>query len=62
LDDVVAVHQQTVNLLDRLSGQELAVTGEHPFWRLETSIEQVIRGIYRHDRLHMEDMRQALGR
>jgi hypothetical protein len=29
-------------------------------WGPETSIERVIRGIYRHDRLHLDDVRQAI--
>jgi uncharacterized protein (TIGR03083 family) len=62
LEDLASAHQQTLNLLDSLSEEELALRGEHPFWGQETSIEQVIRGIYLHDRLHLDDMRQAVGR
>ena len=62
LDDLTAARQETLNLLASLSEEELAIRGEHPFWGPETSIEQVMRGIYRHDRLHMDDMRQAVER
>jgi hypothetical protein len=60
LDDLAVTRQETLKLLDRLSEEELDITGEHPFWGLGTSIEQVIRGLYHHERLHLGDVRQAL--
>jgi len=62
LDELDAARQETLNLLDRLTEEQLDLTGEHPFWGPGTSIEQVIRGIYRHERLHLQDMQKALER
>lgn len=61
MDDLAAARQQTLKLLGQLSEGELDITGEHPFWGPGTSVERTIRGIYRHDRLHLADMRKALG-
>jgi uncharacterized protein (TIGR03083 family) len=60
LADLSAARRETLALLDRLAEQELDIMGEHPFWGQDSSIEHVLRGIYRHERLHLEDMRKAV--
>lgn len=58
--DLSAARQETLALLDRLSEHQLDIIGEHPFWGPAHSIEQVMRGIYRHERLHLAEIRKAL--
>ena len=60
LDDLAVTRQETLKLLDGLSEEELDIIGEHPFSGAGTSIEQVIRGLYHHERLHLGDIRLAL--
>jgi len=60
LDDLTDARQETLKFLDHLSEDELDIVGEHPFLGPDTRIEKVIRGIYRHEHLHLDDIRKAL--
>jgi hypothetical protein len=50
---------ETIQLVMDLSDADLAVEGRHP-WLGITSIEQIIKLMYRHNQIHQRDIRKTL--
>ena len=50
---------ETIELVMELTDDDLAVEGRHPWFGI-TSIEQMIKLMYRHNQIHQRDIRRAL--
>ncbi|MFQ6015192.1 MAG: DinB family protein, partial [Anaerolineae bacterium] len=61
LADLKAARQTTLQMLNELDEAALDTPGEHPFFG-ETTVEGVFKAVYRHDRMHSTEIREALGR
>jgi hypothetical protein len=54
------LRQVTANLVRSISPSDLAKTGRDPFLGLAT-LEEIIQLTYRHNQIHLREMRRALG-
>jgi hypothetical protein len=50
---------ETAGFVRRLSDQDLAATGRHPFLGI-APVEEILRLMYRHNQIHQRDIRRAL--
>ncbi len=60
LDDFVRARQETAAWVAARRPQELQARGRHPFLG-ETTLEEMIKMIYRHNQIHYRDLRRLLG-
>ena len=56
-----AHRQGTIEMVGRLSDDDLQKTGRHPFLGI-TSLADIIKLMYRHNQIHLRDIRRALAR
>ena len=49
----------TIDLVKRMSPQDLFKTGRHPFLGV-TTLEEIIKLLYRHNQIHQRDLRRLL--
>jgi len=59
LDDLRAVRQETIDLVGRIADEDFARTGRHPFFG-QMTIEEMFKLIYRHNMMHLRDVRRAI--
>jgi uncharacterized protein (TIGR03083 family) len=59
LADLRATRQTTIDLVASIEEDEFALQGRHPFFGLMT-IEDMFKLIYRHNMLHLRDLRRVL--
>lgn len=59
LTDLELGHQEAMRFVDNLDGDRLGASGRHPALG-QVSVEQVLRVIALHDRLHLRDIHQLL--
>jgi hypothetical protein len=59
LRDFSDLRSRNAALVDRLSIGDLAKIGRHPFLG-EASLEDIIKLIYRHNQIHLRDVRRAV--
>lgn len=55
-----AARADTAELAVRLTDEQLARRGRHPFLGV-TSVEDILQMLYRHNMMHVRDIRRALG-
>ena len=60
IDDLRAVRQEAIDLVGQVAEEDFARTGRHPFFGM-MSIEDMFKLIYRHNMMHLRDVRRALG-
>lgn len=60
LADLRAVRQQTIDLVAEFKDEDFVRSGRHPFFE-QMTIEGMFRLIYRHNMMHMRDVRRVLG-
>ena len=51
---------KNVEIVSRLQPEDLQRTGRHPFLGVAT-LEDIIKLIYRHNQIHLRDVRKLLG-
>lgn len=56
LGDLASLRSDTLNAIEGLSSEELNRRGKHLLFG-EMSVLQMLRALYRHDRMHMDQMR-----
>jgi len=59
LEEYEGLRAATINLVREMSAHDLQKVGRHPFLGLAT-IEDIIKLIYRHNQIHVRDMRKVL--
>jgi hypothetical protein len=59
LESFAALREKTVGLVSELRTEDLQRTGRHPFLG-KTTVEDMIKLIYRHNQIHLRDIRRAL--
>ena len=59
LDDLRTVRQETIDIVHEIADEDFARTGRHPFHE-QISIEEMFKLIYRHNMMHMRDLRRLL--
>ena len=60
LDDLRAVSRETIDMVDQIADEDFARTGRHPFFG-QMTIEEMFKLIYRHNMMHLRDVRRAIG-
>ncbi len=60
LVDYVRAREETAAWVAALRPEDLAARGRHPFLG-ETTLEEMIKMIYRHNQIHYRDLRRLLG-
>ena len=60
LDDLRAVRRETIDMVGRIADEDFARTGRHPFFG-QMTIEEMFKLIYRHNMMHLRDVRRAIG-
>ncbi len=60
VDDLRAVRQETIDLVGQIADEDFARRGRHPFFG-QMTIDEMFKLIYRHNMMHMRDVRRALG-
>jgi len=60
ITDLRAVRQETINLVGQIADQDFARKGRHPFFG-QMSIDEMFKLIYRHNMMHLRDVRRAIG-
>ncbi len=60
LADLRAVRQETIDLVGQIADEDFARKGRHPFFG-QMSIDEMFKLIYRHNMMHLRDVRRALG-
>jgi len=60
IDELRAARQEMIDLVGQLADQDFARRGRHPFFG-QMSIDEMFKLIYRHNMMHMRDVRRALG-
>jgi hypothetical protein len=58
LDQYALLRSETANLVRRMSMDDLAKTGRHPFLVI-ASLEEIVKMFYRHNQIHLRDIRRA---
>ena len=58
--DLRAVRQETIDLVGQIADEDFARTGRHPFFG-QMSIDDMFKLIYRHNMMHLRDVRRAIG-
>lgn len=59
LSQYAAQRKETCKLVSSMSPSDLARTGRHPFLGL-APVEDMVKLIYRHNQIHLRDIRKAL--
>lgn len=59
LDELRAARQETLDILHEITDEDFARTGRHPLFE-QMSIEEMFKLIYRHNMMHMRDLRRML--
>jgi hypothetical protein len=59
VDRFSAVRIRTVDVVRQLSDEDLARSGRHPFLGL-VPVESMVKLIYRHNQMHLRDIRRAI--
>jgi len=60
LDDLRAVRRETIDLVGQIADADFARQGRHPFFG-QMTIDEMFKLIYRHNMMHMRDLRRAIG-
>jgi uncharacterized protein (TIGR03083 family) len=60
LDELRAVREETIDLVGHIADEEFARSGRHPFFG-QMSIDDMFKLIYRHNMMHLRDVRRAIG-
>jgi uncharacterized protein (TIGR03083 family) len=60
LSDLRAARRQTIDLVAEFKDEDFARSGRHPVFE-QMTIEEMFKLIYRHNMMHMRDVRRALG-
>lgn len=60
LAELHAVRQETIDLVSQIADEDFARKGRHPFFG-QMSIDDMFKLIYRHNMMHLRDVRRALG-
>lgn len=60
LAELRAVRQETIDLVAHIADEDFKRTGRHPFFG-QMSIDDMFKLIYRHNMMHLRDVRRALG-
>jgi len=60
IDDLRAVRQETIELVEQIADQDFDRQGRHPFFG-QMSIDEMFKLIYRHNMMHLRDVRRAIG-
>jgi uncharacterized protein (TIGR03083 family) len=60
LEQFRSVRAEMSSWVSGLAPAELTLTGRHPFLGM-TTLEEMIKMVYRHNQIHLRDMRKALG-
>jgi uncharacterized protein (TIGR03083 family) len=60
LADFRATRQDTIDFVSAIHDDQFALRGRHPFFGMIT-FEDLFKLIYRHNMMHMRDIRRALG-
>ena len=58
--DLRAVRQATIEMVGQIADDDFKRTGRHPFFG-QMSIDEMFKLIYRHNMMHLRDVRRALG-
>lgn len=58
--DLRAVRQETIDLVGHIADEDFARKGRHPFFGM-ISIDEMFKLIYRHNMMHLRDVRRILG-
>jgi len=58
--DLRAVRRETIDLVGQLAEADFARQGRHPFFGM-MSIDEMFKLIYRHNMMHLRDVRRVLG-
>jgi hypothetical protein len=60
LDKFTELRQQFADLVDRMSLVDLGKSGRHPFLGM-ASLEDIVKLVYRHNQIHLRDVRRVVG-
>jgi uncharacterized protein (TIGR03083 family) len=60
LDDLRAVRRETIDMVGQIADEDFVRTGRHPFFG-QMTIEEMFKLIYRHNMMHLRDVRRAIG-
>ena len=60
IGDLRAVRQETIDLVGQLADEDFDHRGRHPFFG-QMSIDEMFKLIYRHNMMHLRDVRRAIG-
>jgi hypothetical protein len=60
VSDLRAVRQETIDLVGHIADGDFARTGRHPFFG-QMSIDEMFKLIYRHNMMHLRDLRRLIG-
>ena len=60
LAELRAARQETIDLAGQIADEDFARKGRHPFFG-QMSLDEVFKLIYRHNMMHLRDVRRVLG-
>lgn len=60
IDDLRAVRQETIDLVGQIADDDFSRRGRHPFFG-QMSIDEMFKLIYRHNMMHLRDVRRVIG-
>jgi len=58
--DLRAVRRETIDLVGHIADEDFSRKGRHPFFG-QMSIDDMFKLIYRHNMMHLRDVRRAIG-
>ena len=58
--DLRAARRETIDLVGQIADEDFARKGRHPFFG-QMSIDEMFKLIYRHNMMHLRDVRRAIG-
>jgi len=60
MDDLRNVRQEAIELVGQITDEDFDRQGRHPFFG-QMSIDEMFKLIYRHNMMHLRDVRRAIG-
>ena len=60
LNELRAARKETIDLVGLIADEDFARSGRHPFFG-QMSIDDMFKLIYRHNMMHLRDVRRAIG-